>query len=77
MLFTKRIIDRAQPCVAVLARLLIMSYTKILKIVIEVYSSVEMDYPSRTATVWLTYKDANVPYLQSGEHLFLTVSLGN
>ena len=75
MLFTKRIIElwqcRAQPCVAVLARLLIMSYTKILKIVIEVYSSVELDYPSRTATV------SNVPYLQSTEHLFLTVCLGN
>ena len=49
--------------VAILARLLLMSYTRILKIVIEVYSSVELDYPSRTATVW--FKDANVPYLQS------------
>ena len=59
---------------AVLARLLLMSYTRILKIVIEVYSSVELDYPSRTASVW--FKDANVPYLQSAEHLFLTVCLG-
>ena len=59
--------------VAVLATLLLMSYAKILKIVIEVYSSVELDYPNRTATVWL--KDANVPYLQCTEHLFLTVSI--
>ena len=47
--------------VAVLATLLLMSYAKILKIIIEVYSSVELDYPNRTATVWL--KDANVPYV--------------
>ena len=59
--------------VAVHATLLLMSYAKILKIVIEVYSSVELDYSNRTATVWL--KDANVPYLQSAEHLFLTVSI--
>jgi hypothetical protein len=57
--------------IAVLATLLLMSYTKILKIIIEVYSSAELDYPgNRTVTVWL--KDANVPYLQS-KHLFLTV----
>ena len=57
--------------IAVLATLLLMSYTKVLKIIIDVYSSVDMDYPkNKTATVWL--KDANVPYLQSW-HLFLTV----
>ena len=57
--------------IAVLATLLLMSYTKILKIIIEVYSSVKLDYPrKRTFTVWL--KDANVPYLQS-EHLALFV----
>ena len=57
--------------VAVLATLLLMSYTKILRINIEVYSSVDLDYPSnKTVTVWL--KDANVPYLQS-KHLALTV----
>ena len=57
--------------IAVLATLLLMSYTKLLKIIIEVYSSVNLSYPdNETRTVWL--KDANVPYLQSW-HLFLTV----
>lgn len=57
--------------IAVLATLLLLSYTKILKIIIEVYSSVSLEYPdNRTVTVWL--KDANVPYLQSW-HLLLTV----
>ena len=57
--------------IAVLATLLLMSYTKILKIIIEVYSSVKLDYPRNvTTTVWL--KDANVPYLQT-KHLILTV----
>ena len=57
--------------IAVLATLLLMSYTKVLKIFIEVYSSVKLDYPqSKTVTVWL--KDANVPYLRS-KHLALTV----
>jgi len=57
--------------VAVLATLLLMSYTKILKIVIEVYSSIDLDYPNnKTVTVWL--KDSNVPYLRL-RHLFLTV----
>ena len=57
--------------VAVLATLLLMSYTKILKIIIEVYSYNQLDYPdNKTVSVWL--KDANVPYLES-RHLFLTV----
>jgi tetrahydromethanopterin S-methyltransferase subunit F len=57
--------------VAVLATLLLMSYTKVLKIIIEVYSSVDLNYPdNKTRTVWL--KDANVPYLQSW-HLALAV----
>ena len=57
--------------VAVLATLLLTSYTKILKIVIEVYSYENMDYPdNNTVPVWL--KDANVPYVKS-KHLFLTV----
>ena len=56
---------------AVLATLLLMSYTKILKIIIEVYSFVVLEYPdNRRVTVWL--KDANVPYLRS-KHLILTV----
>ena len=57
--------------IAVLATLLLMSYAKILKIIIEVYASVELEYPKNvTMRVWL--KDANVPYLQS-RHLALTV----
>ena len=56
--------------IAVLATLILMSYTKLLKIIIEVYSSVDLDYPgNKTVTVWL--KDANVPYLQT-RHLALT-----
>ena len=57
--------------VAVLATLLLMSYTKILKIIIEVYSYENLYYPdNRTVPVWL--KDANVPYLEL-RHLFLKV----
>ena len=57
--------------IAVLATLLLMSYTKILKIIIEVYSSAQLEYPgNKTVTVWL--KDGNVPYLESW-HLLLTV----
>ena len=56
--------------VAVLATLLLMSYTKILRVIIEVYSFTRLRYPQKTVKVWL--KDANVSYLQS-EHLFLTV----
>ena len=57
--------------IAVLATLLLMSYTKILKIAIEVYTFGKLDYPdNKTVTVWL--KDANVPFLQTW-HLFLTV----
>ena len=57
--------------VAVLATLLLMSYTKILKIFINVYTFTRLYYPdNHTVYVWL--KDANVPYLQSW-HLLLTV----
>lgn len=57
--------------VAVLSTLILMSYAKILKIIIEVYSFVSLDYPNdETVVVWL--KDANVPYLKS-KHLFLTI----
>ena len=57
--------------IAVLATLLLMSYTKILKIVITVYSFGRLDYPDgEIMTIWL--RDANVPYLKSG-HLLLTV----
>lgn len=57
--------------IAVLATLLLMSYTKILKIIVEVYSFVHLEYPNnKRVIVWL--KDANVPYLES-KHLLLTV----
>ncbi len=57
--------------VAVLATLLLMSYNKIFHVIIEVYSSVKLDYPGgEKVTVWL--KDGNYPYLHS-HHLGLTV----
>ena len=56
--------------VAVLATLLLISYTKLLRVIIEVYSSTELRYPNKTVAVWC--KDANVPYLHS-KHLALTV----
>ena len=57
--------------IAVLATLILMSYTKILKIIIDVYYLAQLEYSeNKTVTVWL--KDGNVPYLQSW-HLLLTV----
>ena len=57
--------------IAVLATLLLMSYNKVLKIMIDVYSFALLDYPQlNTKLVWL--KDANVPFLGS-KHLLLTV----
>ena len=59
--------------IAVLATLLLMSYTKILKIIIDVYSSKKLEYPdNKIVTVWL--KDGNLRYLSlwSG-HLILAV----
>ena len=57
--------------IAVLATLLLMSYNKVLKIMIDVYSFAPLDYPQQNTTlVWL--KDANVPFLGS-KHLPLTV----
>ena len=57
--------------VAVLATLVLMSYTKILKIIIAVYSFAKVDYPdNKTVTVWL--KDANVLLLEP-KHLFLVI----
>ena len=57
--------------IAVLATLLLMSYTKILKIIIDVYSFAKLEYPgNKIVTVWLI--DGNMPYLNSW-HLLLTV----
>ena len=48
-----------------------MSYAKILKTIVQIYSFVNLDYPNNiTVRVWL--KDANVPYLK-GHHLILAV----
>ena len=57
--------------IAALNTLVLMSYTKILKIIIDVYSSAQLEYPdNKIVTVWL--KDGHVPYLQSW-HLLLTI----
>ena len=57
--------------VAVLATLLLMSYNKILKVIIDVFSSVDLEYPdNKKVTVWL--KDGNLPYLHS-KHLLLSI----
>ena len=56
--------------IAVLATLLLLSYAKVLKSIIEIYSSVQLDYPNKRTVVWL--KDANVPYLKHG-HLWLAL----
>ncbi len=54
--------------IAVLATLLLMSYNKILKVIIEVYSYAELSYPhNKIVKVWL--KDGNVPYMES-QHLW-------
>ena len=60
--------------IAVLATLLLMSYNKVLKIMIDVYSFAPLDYPQHNTTlVWL--KDANVPFLGSGHLLIVVTSL--
>ena len=57
--------------VAVLATLLLMSYNKILKVIIDVFSSVKLEYPDRKlVSFWL--KDGNLHYLQS-KHLHLSI----
>jgi predicted outer membrane repeat protein len=57
--------------IAVLATLLLMSYNKILKIIVEVYSYARLSYPQNEfVMVWL--KDPNIPYLRSW-HLFLAI----
>jgi hypothetical protein len=57
--------------VSVLATLLLLSYAKILKIIIDVYSFANIDLPEgKEVMKWL--KDANVEYLKA-KHLFLAV----
>ena len=57
--------------IAVLATLILMSYNKILKIIIETFSFAKLDYPQGFQNVYVWLKDANVPYLQS-KHLALS-----
>ena len=57
--------------IAVLATLLLISYTKLLRVIIEVYSSADLDYPNgEKVRVWL--KDGSILYLSS-LHLPLTI----
>ena len=57
--------------VAVLATLIFMSYNKILKIIIDVFSSVNLHYPdNERVRVWL--KDGNLSYMHS-KHLSLSI----
>ena len=56
--------------VAVLATLLLMSYNKILKVIIDVFSSVTLEYPNERRSVWL--KDGSLEFLHS-KHLFLSI----
>ena len=59
--------------IAVLATLLLMSYTKILKIIIDVYSYAKLEYPdNKTVTVWL--KDGNITYALSIHFLLIVVT---
>ena len=57
--------------IAVLATLILMSYTKVLKIIIETFSFAKLDYPQGYKNVYVWLKDANVLYLQS-KHLALS-----
>ncbi len=61
--------------VAVLATLILLSYTKVLRTVIEAFSAASLDYPQGvTQTVWM--KDGNVPFLDvsDGRHLGLFIA---
>ena len=51
--------------IAVLATLLLMSYTKILKIIIDVYRFAKLDYPEDKKATTRWFKDANVDYLHT------------
>jgi hypothetical protein len=58
--------------ITILATLLLMSYTKMLKVITDVFSPVYLDYPDRVVTAWL--KDANILYFETREHRVLTVT---
>ena len=56
--------------IAVLATLLLMSYSRILQVAIDVYTFASLDYPDRKKIVWS--RDGNVPYL-CPKHLLLAI----
>ena len=56
--------------IAVLATLLLMSYSRILQVIINVYTFARLDYPDGEKIVW--FKDGNVPYL-CPKHLLLVI----
>ncbi len=61
--------------VTVLATLILLSYTKVLRTLIEAFSAASLDYPQgETQTVWM--KDGNVPFLDvsDGRHLGLFIA---
>ncbi len=61
--------------IAVFATLILLSYTKLLRIIIEAFSSASLDYPDgETRLVWLY--DGNVPFLDvsDGRHLGLFIA---
>ncbi len=60
--------------VAVLATLLLLSYTNILHTIIEAFSWAKLDYPRESRLVWL--QDGNIPFLDAsdGRHIGLFVA---
>ena len=56
--------------VTVLATLMLLSYSKILRTVIVALSSTNLEYPGNTTKVVWLY-DGNVPYFQSASHIVL------
>ena len=56
--------------IAVLATLLLMSYSRILQVAIDAYTFASLDYPDRKKVVWS--RDGNVPYL-CPKHLLLVI----
>ena len=58
--------------VQVLATLFLLSYTKILRIIITVFTSTVIEYPNNAFTQWVWLYDGNIDFLR-GKHLALFV----
>ena len=56
--------------IAVLATLLLMSYSRILQVAIDVYTFARLDFPDEKKFAW--WKDGNIPYLYQ-KHLLLVI----